>query len=158
MMPVHRQARERAAPWIDRRGFTLIELLIALAIVGILAAVAVPSFQDQLRKGRRSDAIATLMEYANRQEQYMLDNSTYADDLADLGFPEDGLTPEAMYTLELVGATADCPIRTCFSLEAVPAPGTSQVKDRECQRLTLNSSGTRGAFDSGYGDSTAKCW
>jgi type IV pilus assembly protein PilE len=160
-MPCHRPAHATAARRrLPRRsrGFTLIELLVALAIIGILASVAVPAYQDQLRKGRRSDAMTTLLDYANRQEQFMLDNSTYAADLSDLGLPADGLTPEAFYTLGLAAATAACPITSCFLLEATPAAGKSQVKDKSCQRFTINSNGNRGASDSGSGDSTGECW
>ncbi|MDP1716460.1 MAG: prepilin-type N-terminal cleavage/methylation domain-containing protein, partial [Burkholderiales bacterium] len=59
-------------------GFTLIELMITVAILGILAAVAYPSYQDHLRKGRRAAAQNFLMEVGNRQQQYLLDARNYA--------------------------------------------------------------------------------
>ena len=62
------------------RGFTLIEVLIAVAIVGILAAIAFPNYQNHIRKGRRADAQSFMMDLANRQAQYMLDARTYALD------------------------------------------------------------------------------
>ena len=64
------------------RGFTLIEVMIAVAIVGILAAIALPSFQAHLRKGRRADTQAFMMDLANRQQQYLLDARSYALDAA----------------------------------------------------------------------------
>lgn len=66
------------------RGFSLIELMIAVAIVGILVAIGVPSYQEHLRKGRRADAQAFLTQVAQRQQQYLLDARTYAADLAEL--------------------------------------------------------------------------
>lgn len=65
-------------------GFTLIELLIAIAIVGILAAVAVPSYQDYMVRARRSAAESFMLEIANKQQQYLMDARTYTTDLGVL--------------------------------------------------------------------------
>ena len=62
------------------RGFTLIELMVTVAIVAILLAVALPSFQNQLRKGHRSAAQSEMMDIANRQEQFLLANRAYLDE------------------------------------------------------------------------------
>ena len=59
-------------------GFTLIELMIVVAIVAILAAIAFPSYQDHLRKGRRGATQAFMMDLANREQQYLLDARVYA--------------------------------------------------------------------------------
>jgi type IV pilus assembly protein PilE len=67
------------------RGFTLIELVIVVAIIGILVAIAIPSYQNHLRKGRRAQAESFLMEVANSQQQYLLDARGYAPDLPTLG-------------------------------------------------------------------------
>jgi type IV pilus assembly protein PilE len=61
-----------------QNGFSLIELMITVVVVAVLAAVAYPSYQDHLRKGRRASAQAFLMEIANRQQQYLLDARGYA--------------------------------------------------------------------------------
>ena len=66
-------------------GFTLIELMIVVAIIGILAAVAYPSYQDHIRKGNRSAAQAFMMDVAQRQQSYLLNNRSYATTLAALG-------------------------------------------------------------------------
>ena len=69
---------QRESAVAKARGFSLIELMIAVAILGILIAIAVPSYQGQLRKGRRAEAQAFVSQVAQRQQQYLLDARTYA--------------------------------------------------------------------------------
>ena len=69
------------------RGFTLIEVMIAVAIVGILVAIALPNYQNHLRKSRRAEAQAFMTQVAQKEQQYLLDARTYATGgtaLADL--------------------------------------------------------------------------
>lgn len=69
------------------RGFTLIELMIAVVVVAILAAIAYPAYQKHLAKGRRAAAQAHLMDIAQREQQYFLDQRSYAPDVATLNLP-----------------------------------------------------------------------
>lgn len=62
------------------RGFTLVELVVVVAIIGLLVAIAVPSYQNHLRKARRAEAQTYLLDLANVQQQYLLDARTYALD------------------------------------------------------------------------------
>jgi type IV pilus assembly protein PilE len=64
------------------RGFTLIELVVAIAVVGILAAIAWPSYLQQVTRGRRSSAKAAMMDLANREQLYLVANRAYADTAA----------------------------------------------------------------------------
>jgi type IV pilus assembly protein PilE len=59
-------------------GFTLIELMMVVAIIGILAGVAFPAYKYQIRKGARAAAEAQILDIANRQQQYLLSNRSYA--------------------------------------------------------------------------------
>ncbi len=83
-----------------QRGFTLIELMVVVSIVAILLAVALPAYQDQVKRGHRSAAKSALLEVANRQSQFLLSNRTYTNDPNDLGYalPSD---VSAFYNLSL---------------------------------------------------------
>ena len=65
-------------------GFTLIEMLITVAVLSILAAIAYPSYQDQVRKSRRAEAQSLLMDIGTRQQQRLLDVRSYAASTAEL--------------------------------------------------------------------------
>ena len=71
------------------KGMTLIELMIAVAVVGILATIAYPSYQNQVRRSNRADAITALTAMANAQERFYLANNTYATDHAAAWVPRD---------------------------------------------------------------------
>lgn len=87
------------------QGFTLIELMITVAVVGILAAIAYPSYQSYLRRGHRADAQAYMMDLAQRQQQYLTDNRAYAPDVNSLSAPVPA-NVAGFYTVQIVtGAT-----------------------------------------------------
>ena len=67
------------------KGFTLIELMIAVAVVGILAAIALPSYQQYVIRAKRAAAQSEMMDIANREQQYFFANRAYAS-AADLGY------------------------------------------------------------------------
>ncbi len=138
---------------IQKSGFTLIELLIALAVVGILASIAYPSYTDHVRMTRRADAQGALMGLSNAMERHFTQNSTYCDAAnagppsvcgaaaSDTGPPSiystqspiDGGTP--YYNLTIEAATA-----TTYTLRAAPIAGTGQAMDG---LLELDGTGVR---------------
>ncbi len=132
------------------RGFTLIELMVVVAIVAILAAIALPSYNNYVMRSRRASGHDMLMMVATAQERYYTNHNAYATDLADLGFSTPAsLTSEGGYYLVALaaGGTAQN-----FTLQATPK--NAQASDK-CANLTLTSTGAKGY--SGV-ESNGKCW
>jgi type IV pilus assembly protein PilE len=138
-----------------QRGFTLVELMIVVVIIGILAMVAIPAYNDSVTKGRRADAKSTLTSIAARQEQFFMDSKTYTSDMTNLNFAASpAQSVDGYYTVSVVTPTAGCPIITCYLLQAVP-----NNADTNCQTLTLNSVGAENVAGSPAPTQTAKeCW
>ncbi|MES2741770.1 MAG: type IV pilin protein [Pseudomonadota bacterium] len=144
------------------KGFTLIDLLIAMTIVAILAAIALPTYQRQVVRGKRAQSQAALMELMQQQERFYTHHNTYLAFSADsppaaeprLKWWSGASETESAY--EIRGAA--CPGRTiidCVQLEALP--GTDKVDrhfhDPECGILTLSSVGATSASGAG-----SRCW
>src|SRR5690606_16242997 len=83
-------ALNRASKAGKMRGFTMIELMIVVVIVGILAAIAYPSYRSYVLRANRAEARALLLDIAAREERFFSNNNTYTADLTQLGFPAAG--------------------------------------------------------------------
>ncbi len=130
----------RSAPSVA--GFSLIELMVAVAVVGILAAIAYPAYTSQMKKGRRSAAESLLMDIAQRQQQYLLDQRSYAPDIGTLNvtIPQE-VTP--YYTVQICqSSTPPCTAPPAGSLAyfAVATPIAAQASDSV---LTIDNTGAK---------------
>ena len=115
-----------------RRGFTLIELMIVVAVIGILATIAYPSYQDYIRKARRIDAQSVMLDIQLLQEKYRVNHVSYGS-LTDLGsFPSD------YYTFAISGNTA-----SAYTITATAKSGTSQASDTGCTSMAVNQASAK---------------
>lgn len=125
-------------------GFTLLELMIAVAIVGILATIAYPSYTSFVTESNRSEGQRGLLRYANIQEQYFVDYRTYGANFTALGETANIIdTEHKKYKLSVASADA-----TGFVLNAT-AQGAQATNDSACSPLTINHVGAKGP---------AGCW
>lgn len=131
------------------RGFTLIELMIAVAVVAILAAVALPSYQSYVLKSRRSEAWTLLQNAQLAQERHRLTNTAYTSAVGSLTgvCPASGDCVTTYYQLTVTAASA-----TGFTLRATPRAGTAQANDSTCPNIDLVSSGSSITY------TPAACW
>jgi type IV pilus assembly protein PilE len=121
-------------------GFTLIELMIVVAIVGVLAAIAIPSYQNYVMQSRRSEAQATMMSLALNEEKYRANNSAYADHTV----VAIGVANSTYYTFTIVASA------NAYTISATPQG--AQAGD-SCGILTLDQAGSKGQTGS-----ATQCW
>lgn len=133
---------------IKSKGFTLIELMITVAIVGILAAVALPAYTNYIRQANRSDAKAILLENAQYLERYYTEHNSYEDATIPVTVSPKGGTTLYDITLEDPGTTS-------YTLTATPVSGGSMDGD-ECGALSINSLGQKTVDDATSDADT--CW
>jgi type IV pilus assembly protein PilE len=125
-------------PRLQYPGFTLIDVMITVAIVGLLAAIAYPSYLSAVRKSNRAAAESHLSDIAQRQQQFLLDQRSYAANLSTLGVVTPG-SVSPYYTIAI--ATADGPPP---SFTASATPTGSQAGDLSGQALTITNTGAKG--------------
>ncbi len=151
---------------VRQRGFTLIELMIVVAVLGILAAIAYPSFLDQIRKTRRSDGKAALLETAQVLERCFTEFNRYNSascpavnngDVTQLSASYT-TTEENYYAISSAGSLTT----TAFTLRATPtgahADDNDNTEPNRCGVLTYNQQGAKGVVAGTGTLSTNSCW
>ncbi|MBF5005089.1 type IV pilin protein [Diaphorobacter sp. NR2-3-3-1] len=129
-------------------GFTLIELMITVAVVGILAAIAYPSYQEYVIRSRRTEGMALLSDAAAKQERWRAQNGSYTTTVSDLRLGHGDLSEREYYKLTI---TAD----NGYTLTATR--NGAQVADKKCGNFTLNALGAKG-MEAGKPGTVKDCW
>jgi type IV pilus assembly protein PilE len=149
-------------------GFTLIELVVTMVVIAILAAIAIPSYQNQIRHSRRTDAKSALLDLAAREQNVYSTTSAYGATPASVGYT--GATwpvtvGSGYYSVNLTIVPAVAPANSTvtgtpatFTLVATPIAGTSQANDAACASFTLTSAGVQTALNSAAVDNSVACW
>jgi len=126
-----------------RAGFTIIELMLVVAVAGVLALVAYPTFMESVRKGRRAEAVAALAQVQQSQERWRSNKSAYTDALANLNLDlkPGNKTKSGYYTvsIESVGGSK-------YTATAQAVAGTSQSHDTNCTTMRVRLIDSRIAY------------
>lgn len=127
---------------VNSQGFTLLELMIVVAIVGILSAIAIPSYSQYVIRANRADAQDQLSEVAFEQERFANRNRSYTLNMKQLGYASDPIrSSQGFYDIdaELCAGTG-VTVQTCVIMTAIPVAGSRQAGSGN---LTLNTRGRR---------------
>ena len=142
-----------------QRGMSLIELLVVVAIIAIVMAFAFPSYERYVVRAKRAIGQNVLLQVADRQQQFFMDNKRFAADMTNLGFAanpwivdDDGSSTvagdvDAVYSIALSNVTA-----TTWTATATPINGQGS-RDTDCANLTLTQAGAKGNSAGG-----GNCW
>ena len=120
------------------RGVTLMELMIVVVVVGILTAVAYPSYRQYAAKAKRNEAKSALLQIATLQERYYLQNNTYTADMTKLGFPvsDNFLTDTKSYVVDVTAAGP-----ATFSATATYQKGDAEAG--KCATFSIDGAGSK---------------
>jgi type IV pilus assembly protein PilE len=136
------------------RGITLLELLIVLVVIGIIAALTLPTYRQYMFRVHRTEAMTALLQLQSAEERFYLRQARYADNVAaappaGLGVP--AASASGKYLLSVAVATDG----QSYIAIATPAPGGGQDADQDCLAFSVDAHGRRavsGARDARY------CW
>jgi type IV pilus assembly protein PilE len=127
------------------RGFTLVEVMITVVIVAILAMIALPAYNDSVRKGRRSEAFTALTAVQQAQERWRGSNAAYSESMGELRAST--TTPNGYYTISVEAPPeADGTLSNGYVAIATAVAGTTQADDGNCAKLAVRMLGGKLAY------------
>jgi type IV pilus assembly protein PilE len=136
-------------------GFTLIDMFAAVAVAAVLSGIALPSFESQVRKARRADVLAAVVQIQGAQER-MRSRGTRYGDLAELGAA--AVSQAGHYALQVTAFSAD-------GYELLATATGAQARDAECRFMVARALGMNLVYASGSGSNVAnadlvnrRCW
>jgi len=143
-------------------GFTLVELMITLVVATILFAIAIPSYLNQIRESRRTEAKTALLDLAGREETLFSTQNLYSTVPTTVGYTGASfplVVGSGYYSVSVQVPNPAAPAtQPSFLLTATPVAGTSQAKDSACQSFSVDQIGNQTALNSGGGVNSTVCW
>ena len=148
---------------MHQRGFTLVEIMVVLAIVMTIAAIAMPSYTENINRSKRAEAKAQLLEAAQYMQRFYSQNDSYAQNRAGNAVaipdalarvPRSAASGSQNYT---IGFATPAPTVATFTLQAAPRAGGSMASDK-CGTFTLTQAGQRGLAGNAAGTTADSCW
>ena len=146
------------------RGFTLIELMIAVVVAGILAAIAIPGYQQYMMKARREDARTTLAAMVQAQERLRTGSAAYSSDPSSLMGGAAGATatsPKGYYVMTITDLTPAVNYVSGYEIHAKPSESSTQYSDTACRDIFVRMQGGTLSYRDGNMSTTATsspCW
>jgi type IV pilus assembly protein PilE len=125
---------------MNNKGFSLVELMIVLAIIGVLSAIAYPSYDSYMKKSRRSDAKVALQAMADKQERFYLQNNTYTANTANVGGTG---TEKNYYVLSIDSADVNAFALTATAVAGSPQAADTTTNNGDCTVIKLTSAGAK---------------
>jgi type IV pilus assembly protein PilE len=143
-------------------GFTLVELMVTMVIAAILFSIAIPSYLNQIRESRRTEAKTALLDLAGREETLFSTQNLYTTVPTAVGYTG-GAFPVTVgsgyYSVSVVSPNPVAPAtQPSFIITATPIAGTSQAKDSACQSFSVDQLGNQTALNGGGALNSTVCW
>jgi type IV pilus assembly protein PilE len=139
-------------------GFTLVELMITCVILAIIVAIALPSYNAQTQKSRRTDARNALLDIAGREERFLSVSNSYSQLPSDVGYGGAGwpqnVTPNSYYSVTVVAPAGANP--PTFTVTATPI--NVQAGDTACATFSVDQTGQQLAFTAAAVNNSTICW
>ena len=142
-----------------QKGVTLLELMIVVVIVAIISAFAYPSYTQFIVRAKRTAGTSMLLQIADRQQQFFMDNKRYAANLTRLGYAanavmidEEGAVIAAADADRIYNISVSASTAMTYTLTAIPQL-VQASKDTKCGSLTLSNAGVKG-----YSGAGGDCW